>query len=183
MKKTLLGALAVCLQLTSLGFTKEPKPQLTPENHLSTSNTDAYKFNKLLVEDFYLAYQNNDSSFLNKIMAKNYGISNAADIHEMNYSKYSEMSKNIKVRVGAMHKALPDFALEVKEVYSDANKVFSKVVISGIQKGDFLGAAATNKPIHINIYAVFTIENGKIAHISEMWNELSIMKQLGCVVL
>lgn len=183
MKKTLLGALAISAHLIGFSSAQNSFNDMPAKNNLTTSKLDDCKKTTLLVEDFYTAYQNNDIPVLNKIMAKNYTISNAADIHEISYSKYSEMSKNIKVRVGAMHKALPDFALEVKEIFSDGNKIFSKVVISGIQKGNFLGAAPTNKPIHINVYAVFTVENDQIVQISEMWNELSIMKQLGCVAL
>lgn len=177
MKNRIFFAFMTCFQLTILGFTTPPQ---TSQNN---SESDSSNLNTLLVEDFFLAYENNDIPFINKIMAKNYSISNAADIHEMTYSKYSEMSKNIKVRIGAMHKALPEFSLQVKEIIANGNKVFAKTVISGIQKGEFLGSAPTNKPIHIHIYSVFTLEDGKIHSISEMWNELSIMKQLGCVVL
>ncbi len=136
-----------------------------------------------LVQQFFNAYSSNNVSELSQIMAKDYSIENASDIHEITYSKYSEMSKNIKVRASAMHKALPNFSLDVKEVFSNGNKVFAKTVISGLQKGQFLGTVPSNKPIHIHIYSVFTIKNDKIVKISEMWNELSIMKQLGCVVL
>jgi predicted ester cyclase len=184
MKKTMIGTIAVCLQLAC--FSQPSTGQTPPHNVEKSSNNSNLELcnkNKLVIEDFYLAYQNNDTSFFSKIMDKNYGISNAAEIHEMSYSKYSEMSKNIKVRVQAMHKALPNFSLEVKELFSDGNKVFSKVTISGIQKGEFLGTVPTNKPIHINVYAVFTVEDNKIQHISEMWNELSVMRQLGCVML
>ena len=47
----------------------------------------------------------------------------------------------------------------------------------------FLGVEATDKPVVIKIFAVFTIEGGKITHLNEVWNELGVMKQIGYIVL
>ena len=41
----------------------------------------------------------------------------------------------------------------------------------------------TDKPVVIKIFALFTIEGGKISHLNEVWNKLDVMKQIGFVVL
>ena len=108
---------------------------------------------------------------------------NFGEIAETSYSKFTEMSKNLKVRVGALHKALPDLDVKINEVLAERNKVMVQATISGIQKGDFMGIAPTNKPVHIKFISVLTIRDEKIQMISEMWNEINVMKQLGFIVL
>jgi predicted ester cyclase len=92
------------------------------------------------------------------------------------------MSKNLKIRAAALKKAFPDYTLQYGDFVYDGNKVVATITLSGTQKGPFLGIAPTNKPIHLKFVDIFTIENGKIVEISQMWNELSVMKQIGYIV-
>lgn len=149
----------------------------------TSSELSTYENEKQLVMKFYDSVQNNDLQGLSSILAADYQVTNAGDIQELSYSKFTEMSKNLKIRVTALHKALPGFSLVVSEVLVDGTKVIAKSTLSGVQKGTFLGVAPTNKLIHIKCLSIFTIQDDKIKEISEMWNELSVMKQLGYIVL
>lgn len=149
----------------------------------SASGKTPYDDNKQVVTDFYNTLQTNDIQKLSTLLVPDYHVVNSGDLQDSSYSKFTEMSKNLKVRMIALHKALPDFKLDVSELLADGNKVLARVTISGVQKGSFLGIGPTNKPIHIKLFDVFTIKDGKIIHIAEMWNELSVMKQLGYIVL
>lgn len=149
----------------------------------SASGQTPSEDSKQIVQTFYSIMQDGDTKDLNAILAPDYHMINAGDIQDSSYSRFTEMSKNLKVRIMALHKALPDFKLDVSEILADGNKVLARVTISGIQKGPFLGIAPTNKPIHIKFFDIFTIKDGKIIYIAEMWNELSVMKQLGYIIL
>lgn len=149
----------------------------------NASGKTTYDDNKSIVLNFYNIMQNNEVQKLTNLLNSDYTVINSGDLQDSSYSKFTEMSKNLKVRIMALHSALPDFKLEVSELLADENKVLARITISGIQKGPFLGIAPTNKPIHIKLFDVFTIKDGKIIHLAEMWNELSVMKQLGYIVL
>jgi predicted ester cyclase len=149
----------------------------------TVSGTPAYDNNKNIVLGFYKAMQDNNPDKLNSFLALDYQIINAGEVQESPYSKFTEMSKNLTIRTTALHKALPNFKLDVSEILVDGNKVLARVTISGIQKGVFLGIIPMQQPIHIKFFDLITLKDEKIVHIAEMWNELSIMKQLGYIVL
>ena len=170
-----------CAASSAFGAQKPPAASniFTP----SASGQSTYEDNKRIVQTFYEIMQHGNTQDLNSILASDYHMINAGEIQDSSYSKFTEMSKNIKVRIMALHKALPDFRLDVSEVLADGNKVLARVTISGIQAGSFLGIVPTNKPIHIKCFDIFTIKEGKITYIAEIWNELSVMKQLGYIIL
>lgn len=148
----------------------------------SVSGKSIHEDNSLLVNQFYEIMQNNDIQKLSSILSVDYHVSNAGDLQDSSYSKFTEMSKNLPVRITALHKALPDFKLTMTELLIDGNQVLARGTLSGIQKGTFLGVAPTNKPIHIKFFNIITIKDNKIVNITEMWNELSVMKQLGYII-
>jgi steroid delta-isomerase-like uncharacterized protein len=127
--------------------------------------------------------QDNDIQRFGSLITPDYKVTCSGDIQDSPYSRFTEMSKNLKIRIMALHKALPEFKLEVSELFAEEDKVFAKVTISGVHKGNFLGISPTNKPILLKFFHVFTLKEGKIVHLAEMWNELSVMKQLGDIIL
>ncbi|MCH9631462.1 MAG: hypothetical protein S4CHLAM37_14850 [Chlamydiia bacterium] len=183
----------ICLSCLSLSpiFSEEISEAGGYERHedkifspRSSGKTDpAYDNNKELVMDFLTAIKRNDTSMISELLAHNYKVVNFGEIAETSYSKFTEMSKNLKVRVNALHKALPDFDLKVSSLVAEGNKVIVQATLSGIQKGDFMGIAPTNKPVHLKFFTAFTISDEKIILVSEMWNEINVMKQLGFIVL
>jgi steroid delta-isomerase-like uncharacterized protein len=149
----------------------------------NASGKTTYENNRKVVLDFYNIMQTNETQGLGALITPDYRVVNAGDLQDSSYSKFTEMSKNLKIRIIALHKALPDFKLEISDLITEGDKVMARVTISGVQKGTFLGINPTNKPIHIKFFNVFTIKDGRISHLAEMWNELSVMKQLGYIIL
>lgn len=139
--------------------------------------------NKKTVQEFYDAFTKNDKHALDALLATGYGVQDSTVVFDSAYSKYDAFSKNINVRMKSLHEALPDFKVKILEMLAEGNKVMARVAISGVQRGPFLGVEPTNKPIHIKVFALFTLEGGKITHINEVWNELGVMKQIGYIVL
>ena len=154
-------------------------------SHIITprGGTDPESENKALVKEFYDAFSKNDPRTMNDLLAAKYGVQDSTVVFDSSYSKYDAFSKNLSVRISALHKALPEFKLQIVEMMSDGNKVLARVQIQGVQRGPFLGIEPTDKPVVIKVFAVFTIEGGKITHLNEVWNELGVMKQIGYIVL
>ena len=139
--------------------------------------------NKMIVKEFYNAFAKNEPKQLNELLASNYNVQDSTVVFDSTYSRYDAFSKNLTVRTQALHQALPNFKFTLIDMIAEGNKVFARIQIQGIQKGCFLGVEPTGKPVVIKLFAIFTIEGGKIAHINEIWNELGVMKQMGYVAL
>lgn len=154
-------------------------------SHIITprGGSDPESENKTLVKEFYDAFTKNDPRTMNEILAAKYGVQDSTIVFDSSYSKYDAFSKNLSVRIRSLHEALPEFKLQIIEMLADGNKVLARVQIQGVQRGCFLGVEATNKPVVIKIFALFTIEGGKITHINEIWNEYGVMKQIGYIVM
>ena len=138
---------------------------------------------KLVVQNYYKAFQANNAQALTHTMAQNYGIVNANLVHDTSYYRHPTMSKNQVMRMHAFHKSFPQLTIQIQEFIAEGNRVFAYVTYSGIQKGTFLGIAPTNKPILMRQMAIFTVQNNQITHITEMDNEFSVMEQIGYVLL
>ncbi len=154
-------------------------------SHIITprGGTDPESENKELVQQFYDAFSKNDPRTMNELLAANYGVQDSTVVFDNSYSKYDAFSKNLSVRVRALHQALPEFKLQVIEMMAEGNKVLARIQIQGVQRGPLMGVEATDKPVVIKAFALFTIEGGKISHLNEVWNEYGVMKQIGYIVL
>lgn len=151
---------------------------LTPKGEI-----DPLTKNKQLISDFYTAILKEDLKTLEQILDPNYEIQDSTIMFQSRYSPFDAFSKKIDIRIKALHQALPNFKLTTELLLAEENKVFANVLISGVQKGRFLGTQATGKPVNIRLFTVFTLKENKIIQINEMWNQLSVMKQMGYIVL
>lgn len=147
------------------------------------SGKEGHEDSKELVRVYLNSIQSADYEKIKSYLAESYQVTNYGDIQTSTYSKFTEGSKNIVVRVKALHRALFGFTIDKIEMIAEKDQVFCSFQISGVQKETFFGIAPTNKPILLKQMNVFRIKEGKIEEIKEMWNELSIMKQLGFIVL
>jgi len=145
--------------------------------------TDSQSDNKVLVQQFYSAFEDNNPRTINDLLASGYGVQDSTVVFDSSYSRYDAFSKNINVRMRALHQALPKFKLTIIEMLAEGNKVLARIQIQGVQRGSFLGIEPTDKPVLIKEFVIFTIERGKITHLNEVWNELGVMKQIGYIVL
>ena len=180
MKKTTVFLLSIGLLTFSFGYGENPTTSyiVTPQGETSPLSD-----NKALVQTFYEAFSQNDAQKIGEILAQNYKVQDLTVTFDSTYSRYDAFNKNIIIRMKALQTALPHFTVTTNETIAEGNKVLARVQISGIQRGPFLGIEPTNKPVHIKMLTIFTIEEGKIVFIKEMWNEFSVMKQLGTIVL
>ncbi len=138
---------------------------------------------KQIINEFYQALESGDTLKLTTLLTDDYQVINLSSINESSYSKFSIMSKNLKIRSVAYKKAFPEGSFKISQIVSEKDKMICYVTFTGIQKGTFLGVASTERPLTIKYVHIFNLKNGKIAEFSEMWNELAVMKQMGQIVL
>ncbi len=174
-------ALTILLLASASLCAEEIEPTAT--TIFTPHGSDVVNDNKLIVQRYYKAFQEDNTSELLKTLSPKYGVVNANAIYDSSFYLHPTMSKNQKVRCQAMHDAFPDLSIQVIELIAEKNRVFAYVAYSGTQKGPFLGIEPTGKPVQIRQFAIFSIQNNRIVHITEMDNEFSIMEQLGYILL
>ena len=83
--------------------------------------------------------------------------------------------------VRAQHAALGNLHLTILDLLAEGDQVAIHWRIDGTHKGDFLGVAATGKPVTFQGIALLRITGGKIADDIAYWDNQSILEQLGAV--
>ena len=81
--------------------------------------------------------------------------------------------------VRAQHAALGNLHLTILDLLAEGDQVAIHWRIDGTHKDDFLGVAATGKPVIFQGIALLRVTDGKIADDIAYWDKLSILQQLG----
>lgn len=81
--------------------------------------------------------------------------------------------------VRAQHAALGNVHLTILDLLAEGDQVAIHWRIDGTHKDDFLGVAATGKPVIFQGIALLRVTDGKIADDIAYWDKLSILQQLG----
>jgi ketosteroid isomerase-like protein len=135
---------------------------------------------KELIATFYDAIERGDEAALQACLGEECSIRDLSSPYA--HSRFALGTTPAK-HLTLLHAAFP--SLSIRHIYCcvEGNCVSSLVHIQGIHKGPFLGIERTNRPVSIRLCAFFTIEEGRIVAIDEMWNERSVMKQIGYMAL
>jgi steroid delta-isomerase-like uncharacterized protein len=75
--------------------------------------------------------------------------------------------------------AFPDFAVDVKNVVAEGDKVALEYVASGTNDGEFLGESATGNSATWRVLHVFTLRDGRVIEDVTVLDRLSLFEQLG----
>lgn len=82
-----------------------------------------------------------------------------------------------------MRTAFPDMKIDVEHMVADDDDVAFAYTLTGTQKGEFMGVAASNKKIKVRGLQISKFRNGKMV---ERWgssDELGILRQIGADVM
>lgn len=108
------------------------------------------------------------------------------EIYAEDYLNHTTMSVGTVAGRGAVaetveqwRSAFPDLAVRIDDVISDADRVATRITVTGTHEGDWRGLAATGQSIEIRIISIFRIENGLIQERWENADMLSLLQQLG----
>ena len=73
---------------------------------------------------------------------------------------------------------LGNYRCEIIEMVSEANKVYARMLYSGIHQGELFGYAPTHGKIQWDGVAIFTFQEGKVAELWVLGDVHGVMKQL-----
>jgi steroid delta-isomerase-like uncharacterized protein len=75
--------------------------------------------------------------------------------------------------------SFPDFAMDDVELVVDGDRVVQIATMSGTNTGGFMGLQPTGKRFKFPVVAVFTFENGLIAHERRIYDFTGMLTQIG----
>ena len=78
--------------------------------------------------------------------------------------------------------AFPDLKVTVHAQIAEGDFVVTRWSATGTHLGDFMGNGPTGKPVHIKAIHIHQIANGRICHLWEQIDLLSLSKQLGTAI-
>lgn len=74
--------------------------------------------------------------------------------------------------------AFPDVKLTVDEVIQEKDRIAARVTIEGTHKGEFAGIKPTGRTVKAANFAVYRVENGKIAEVWSLTDVAALTRQL-----
>jgi steroid delta-isomerase-like uncharacterized protein len=80
-----------------------------------------------------------------------------------------------------LYSAFPDLRHTIEDQVSAGNKVVTRWTARGTHHGDWMGIAATRKPINFTGINIYTVRRGKLSQSHVNWDMLGLMQQLGVV--
>ena len=81
--------------------------------------------------------------------------------------------------VKGIWESFPDITWIIEDIFASDNRVFAQLTTRGTHEGEFMGIAATGKPIAVSLVLAFRIEDGKLVESREEADMLRMMQQLG----
>ena len=83
----------------------------------------------------------------------------------------------------ALWGGFPDLTIHVDELVGEGDKVVWRITASGTHNGNFQGVPATGKSVKFGAHYTFRIEHGKIVERWSTIDRLSVLVQIGAVLL
>jgi steroid delta-isomerase-like uncharacterized protein len=77
------------------------------------------------------------------------------------------------------NKAFPDQKIVVDELIAVNDRVVARLTMTQTHQGEFMGIAATGKPLTIELIEIDRIENGRIAERWAKLDWLNVLRQMG----
>jgi steroid delta-isomerase-like uncharacterized protein len=130
--------------------------------------------NKAVARQFYRMLETGDVSMADEVVATDYVNHNAVPGQKPGLEGYKDI-------VRAVRTGLPDIQYTIEDQVAEGDKVVTRYTAEGTHRGEFLGVAATGKPITMTALVLQRVVDGKI---QESWLELdmlSVLRQMGAI--
>jgi steroid delta-isomerase-like uncharacterized protein len=79
----------------------------------------------------------------------------------------------------ALLSAFPDLNVQVEDLVADGDRVVTRYLVHGTHHGELMGIPPTGKPVSIGGMAIDRFENGQSIEHWEVYDQMSMMQQLG----
>lgn len=95
-------------------------------------------------------------------------------------NEYMEVDKETLIQTNDMgHKGIPDYSMTIDDMIAEGDKVFVLSTRRGTHSGVFVGVPPTGNKLKIYRFALYRLENGKVAEMWAMDDTLGQFQQLG----
>ena len=125
-----------------------------------------------IVKQFYSEIWNKrNKSFIPKLLCKEFAFRASLGVERRGYGGFASY-------VDFIHEALKGYRCEILDMVFDGNKVFAKMLFSGIHQNNFMGYKPSFKRIEWHGAALFTFDHDKIIDLWVLGDIQSLIKQL-----
>jgi ketosteroid isomerase-like protein len=84
----------------------------------------------------------------------------------------------VKMLFGYLRTAFPDLHVRIDEQVAEGEKVVTRKTFIGTHGGEFMGVAATARPVAFEVIDILTVRDGRIYDHRVVFDQLSIRQQL-----
>ena len=85
----------------------------------------------------------------------------------------------LKQFVVMLRQAFPDVVFEVADSAAEQDKVWTRVVVTGTQRGTYFGIPPTGRTIRIEVFDICRVADGQIVEHWGLSDQMGVMRQLG----
>lgn len=130
---------------------------------------------ELVKKLFTELYSKNNLSIIDQMFSPNVKLNDPAVPHfQGGTAALRELENNYK-------NAFPNRNCKIDEIFAVEDRVVVRWTCQGTQKGELHDIAPTGKNIKVMGISIYHISNGKITEISQSWDRLSLLEQLGVI--
>jgi steroid delta-isomerase-like uncharacterized protein len=79
--------------------------------------------------------------------------------------------------------AFPDFHRSMEDIIAEGDKVVARYTATGTHQGEFMGIPATGKRVTFGWITIYRIAAGKVAEEWLLFDQLSLLRQIGAMRL
>ena len=127
---------------------------------------------KMQVRRFYeVLWDAHDRDAIPSVLHKDFSFRGSLGQEKRGHDGFAEY-------VDMVHKALGEYKCIIEELVSESDKVFAKMMFTGIHQDDFMGFAPTQKRVSWNGCALFTFDGELIKDVWVLGDLKSLEEQL-----
>jgi steroid delta-isomerase-like uncharacterized protein len=130
--------------------------------------------NKELVHRFFDAVASGDEGRLDDIVAVD-------AVDHTPFPNQAPGREGVKQIFRSLRSAFPDFEREVLELISEGDRVAVRSMFRGTHRGEFMGIAATGRPIEVESIDILTVKGGRLVEHWGLFDQMALMSQLGAM--
>ncbi|HSI23501.1 MAG TPA: ester cyclase [Methylophilaceae bacterium] len=132
---------------------------------------------KEIVRNFYDAIWNNaDKTVIPDLLTEDFLFRGSLGLMQRGHDGFANFMDQVRAALG-------EYRCDIVDMAAEGNKVFARMLYSGVHRGDLFGYAATHARIKWDGVAIFTFRDGKISELWVLWDVNDVMKQLARFVM
>jgi steroid delta-isomerase-like uncharacterized protein len=130
--------------------------------------------NKALVRRFFEAFNAGDLDAAVAVFAPNAVVHNSGAPDPLNLEGFGQLA-------GVFLAAFPGGQHSIDDIVVEGDKVVTRITYRGAHTGDLMGMPPTGKHVAVSAMTIDKIANGKIVETWRLFDQMSMMQQLGMI--